>query len=404
MLKKKKIMIIAHFCDYGLENSNNRFNYLAELLAKEYEVELVTSSFSHRDKIQRVKLEVENKKYKTTLIYEPSYQKNISLKRLVYSHPMMARNLAKYLQATKAPDMIYCAVPSLSVAHEAAKYCRTNNVRFAVDVQDLWPEAFQMISPFPIVSKFLFSPMKLQADFIYKNADLIFGVSNEYVERAKTVNRRCRSGDAIYIGTELKFFDSNVKKHIGDVLPKKTLWLGYCGTLGNSYDIITILDALALLKEKGASVPRFIIMGSGPQKTKFESYAVQKKVDAVFLGSLPYPVMCAWLASCDIVVNPIRNGSAASIINKHADYAASGKAVINTQESAEYRDLVEKYNMGFNCQNGNVQEISKYIEILCNDSELREKMGHNARICAEEAFDRAYSYQIIANRISKLIG
>lgn len=54
----KKILIIAHFCDYGNENSNNRFNYLANLFVeKGYAVELITSSFSHRDKVQRNKEE-----------------------------------------------------------------------------------------------------------------------------------------------------------------------------------------------------------------------------------------------------------------------------------------------------------------------------------------------------------
>ena len=45
---KKRIVIIANFCDYAQEKTNNRFNYLSELFASAgFEVELITSTFSH---------------------------------------------------------------------------------------------------------------------------------------------------------------------------------------------------------------------------------------------------------------------------------------------------------------------------------------------------------------------
>ena len=102
--------------------------------------------------------------------------------------------------------------------------------------------------------------------------------------------------------------------------------------------------------------------------------------------------MCGLLCACDMTVNPIIAGSAGSIINKHGDYAASGLPVINTQECQEYRNLVDEYQMGFNCQNGNSKEIAEKIILLVNDSILRTNMGGNARRCAEEKFDRKNTY------------
>ena len=98
--------------------------------------------------------------------------------------------------------------------------------------------------------------------------------------------------------------------------------------------------------------------------------------------------MCGAISACDMVVNPIVGKSVASIINKHADYAASGLPVINTQESPEYRNLVEDYNMGFNCKNGNTVEMAEKIKTLIEDKSLRHEMGRNARRCAVERFDR----------------
>ena len=45
-MTKKRILIVAHFCDCPPEDTNNRFNYIAERLAAKHEVELITSSFS----------------------------------------------------------------------------------------------------------------------------------------------------------------------------------------------------------------------------------------------------------------------------------------------------------------------------------------------------------------------
>ena len=110
--------------------------------------------------------------------------------------------------------------------------------------------------------------------------------------------------------------------------------------------------------------------------------------------------MCATLCRCDIVVNPISKGAAQSIINKHADYAASGLPVLNTQEGAEYRNLVDEFNMGFNCKNNDARDLAKKMETLVNDNEWRMNMGQNARRCAEERFDRGHTYEKIIEIIS----
>lgn len=109
--------------------------------------------------------------------------------------------------------------------------------------------------------------------------------------------------------------------------------------------------------------------------------------------------MCGRLAACDIVVNPIMHNAAQSIINKHADYAAVGKAVLSTQENKEYIALVEAYQMGFNCKNNDYKDLADKIILLMQDESLRIKMGKNARKCAEEKFDRAQSYSQLFSAI-----
>ena len=115
-------------------------------------------------------------------------------------------------------------------------------------------------------------------------------------------------------------------------------------------------------------------------------------IQCTFTGKLPYGEMCAQLVLCDIAVNPVVAGSAASIINKHADYALAGMPVVNTQESEEHRNLLVEYNCGINCQPGNAGEVAKAIRTLAENNELRLSMRANARKMGIDRFDRSKTY------------
>lgn len=389
------IVIIADFCGRFDSKDNSRFTYLAELLAEKHFVEIITSDFEHNEK-KYFQTVPQNTSYKITMVHEGKYKKNVCLNRF-QAHYIWGKNVKKYLEKRAKPDVVYCAIPTLKAAYEAAKYCEKNRIRFIIDVQDLWPEAFQMVFHVPVLSQLVFAPFRYLANGIYKRADEICAVSETYVERAIQVSKKTNLGHSVFLGTKLKVFDKNVEEN--RVLREKLdeLWIAYCGTLGSSYDLISVIDAIYMLKDRRNL--KFIIMGDGPRRDEFESYAEKKEISYVFTGRLPYAKMCGLLSACDIVVNPITRGAAQSIINKHADYAASGLPVVNTQEGKEYKRLVEFYKMGVNCKNNDAYDLAEKIDFLCENSEIRKRMGRNARKCAEEYFDREKSYLSLINII-----
>lgn len=397
---KKNILLIAHFSGDFDKKDNDRFNYISTLLAaNDFDLELLTSDFSHSKKDKRPR-NANSPDYKVTYISEPAYFKNVSFKRF-YSHFIMGVNLNSYLTKRKIPDIIYCAVPSLNVAKVAARYARRNNIRFIIDIQDLWPEAFRMIFNYPLLSDIIFYPMARQANYVYKSASQIVAVSQTYLNRALEVNKDCTKAICVFLGTELKQFDM-IEKNKALSKPTNEIWLAYIGTLGYSYDIEMVIDALLILKEMGVDNIKFMVIGDGPLKTKFQAYAIENIISTIFWGRLGYDEMVSLLKSCDIAINPIRSGSAGSIINKVGDYAAAGLPVVNTQESKEYRDLLEEYNAGFNCINGDPVDVAEKILELANNKELRENMGKNNRILAEMRFDRENTYKEIIHLIKGL--
>ncbi len=396
---KKKILIIANFTKLPWEQGNSRFPYIINMIDKEkYDVELVTSSFSHGEKRQREKQPVDFKlDYKISLVYEPGYKKNVSLKRF-YSHHVFAKNVEKHLGEIEKPDLIYCAVPSLDVAKVATKYAENNDIKFVIDVQDLWPEAFKMVLKIPVISDILFYPMKKTADYIYSKADSIVAVSKTYANRAAIENKKFNKKLSVYLGTDLEYFDEAHKKF--EIVPfDDVVRVAYIGTLGHSYDIKCVIDSIKILNDKGLKNILFIVMGCGPLKESFEAYAKENAVNCEFTGQMAYEEMVGKLCSCDIAVNSITKGGAQSIINKVGDYAAASLPVVNNQESREYRKLVEDYQIGFNVESSNPQEMAEKIEMLYKDKELRERLGANNRKLAEEKFDRKHTYKEIINLI-----
>lgn len=391
------IVIIAHFSGALDGKGNGRFLYLAEMLAKEHEVELITTDFAHGAKKKR-QTPAPVYRTKMTLLHEHGYPKNVCLQRFV-SHHEFGKNVAAYLKTRKKPDVLYCGVPSLDCAAAAADYCGKNGVRFIVDVQDIWPEAFRMVFHVPVLSNLFFAPMERTANRIYGAADAICAVSETYAARALRVNRKCDEGHSVYLGTHLAEFDRfrdagpAPEKQPGQVV------MGYVGTLGHSYDLTCVFDAMALLRERGVTNLNFTVMGDGPLRQKFEDYAKGRKLSVDFTGMLPYPEMVARLCRCDFAVNPISRGAAGSVINKVGDYAAAGLAVVNTQECPEYRKLVTEYEMGFNCANNDANDLADAMERLTRNESLCHELGANNRRLARERFDRAVSYQTLLHVI-----
>lgn len=401
----KRVLIIDHFSQTPDEPGNNRFIYLAEMLAEYgYEVEIVTTTFAHKMKQTRVvdPSIFEGLPYRYTMLDEPGYPKNVCLRRF-YSHFVFGRNLVKYLDSIEKPDLVYVAIPSLDVGYAAANYCRKYNIPFIVDIQDLWPEAFKLVFHVPVLSDMIFAPMVSEANRAYRQADRIVAVSETYKERGLSVNSKDKEGLCIYLGTDLECFDQSAQS-IPVQKQEDELWVAYVGTLGTSYNIEIILDALNQLDVVLLRNVVFKVMGDGPYLDRFKKYASENcKAKVEFLGRLDYPEMVSILQHSDIAVNPIVKGAAQSIINKHADYAAAGLPVVSTQECEEYQKLLERYRCGVTCGVESVDEVAKALEDLIRNGEKRKKLGAASRRMAEENFDRNYTYRKIVRTIDELV-
>jgi glycosyltransferase involved in cell wall biosynthesis len=392
-MSKNILMIYTPYMSQDIAG-NNRTNYIPQLLAESgYQVEKICSNFDHHKK-KHVEQAERGLPYKLTIIPCPGYEKNVSVKRFI-SQKVYAHRLKKYLTTINPPDVVFSNVPYLDVADVARKYAKENHIKFIIDIRDLWPEAFKMVVKIPLLRHIIFLPQTMKANRVYRAADKIIAVSDTYKNRALKVNKKARAALTVYLGTDLSTFDEFSKEIVKINRHHSEILLAYVGTLGNSYDLETVFTSMKILNKGGYENLRLFVIGSGPLEEQYKSYADKLGINVEFTGRLPYKKMVSLLVQCDIALNPIIKGSAASIINKHADYAAAGLPVVNSQENQEYRHMVEKFYIGLNCNNSDPEDMALKIEVLLQNEKFRREMGANNRALAEKVFDRKITYQKI---------
>ena len=402
-----KIAVISTRVRLNNEKGHTRFRYICELLTEAgYEVDLITTTFQYWEKKQRNLTKIQKEKYKFNIkfIFEPGYKKNISFQRM-HSHKIAAKNLTALLEKEGDYDLIYAEIPPNDVALAAAEYAKKKDIPFVVDVDALWPEAMYMAVNVPIVRTALFSPLQRDAEKVYSLASGVIGTSDEYRDRPFENQKREIPKQTVYAGNDLSIFDEGVQKS-WEIVNKSEdeFWVTYAGTIGEGYDIRTMILAAEKLAERGLSDIRFKILGGGPMKAELEEMAnVRQIYNVEFVGYTTYEKMAAYLKKSDILVNSYVKKASKSVVTKIGDYLAAGKPMINTCMSQEFQNKVETDGFGVNIMPEDVSILVDTIEDLYEDKELCLQMGRRARTIAEEQFDRPKSYQKIVEMIQQLL-
>ena len=398
----KRIAVVTMGVKLGDETRGyTRFRFLSELLAREgFAVDLVTSTFQHWEKAQRdcSKPCYQGLPYRIVFIEEPGYTKNLDLGR-IRSHRVAAKNLREHFAKNAgAYDLVYAEIPPNDVARVCAEAAEAQGIPFVADINDLWPEAMRMVVDIPVVSDVAFYPFARDAKRVYQLLSGAVGTSDEYAARPAKDRQRPYPHTTVYVGNDL-------------------VWVTYAGTLGASYDVATLVRAAALLEQErlartgapagptGQAIPpvRVKVLGDGPDREKLQALAAELDAPADFLGYQDYEHMAAYLCASDIVVNSLVKSAAQSIVTKIGDYLASGKPMVNTGSSPEFRSKVSADGFGVNVEAEDPRALAEEIAKLAGHASLRKIMGAKGRAVAEREFDQPRSYRAIVDLLRTLL-
>lgn len=407
-MSKKRVLMISSAIYLPGEGGYKRELFLFDLMRENgYEVIFVTTDFNHYAKKKRnieefYRLYPDYRNIK--FLHVSPYKKNISIKRL-YAEKQWAKEVVKWIYKNIDKfDVIYGEMPDIDANIQIRKICDKYNKKFIIDIRDLRPEAYHVLIKNDFLYKLLTYRITKKADRAYACADELVAVSKEYLERGLKTNTRSKRPRVVYLGATLERFFNGVNVYSNNIVKgEEEIWIIYAGTLGSSYDLMTLIKAAGRIEKEGHYHIRFKILGQGPDEFIFHKYVKDNDIHIVdFLGFQPYEKMAAYLCKSDITVNAVKKNASQSIINKVADYFAAGIPMLNSCTCKEQLEMVEMYKVGLNYEPENVKDLISKIHILVENPQLRIECGHNARKLALEKFDRRKTHLDILKLIDEI--
>ena len=376
------VWLVNPFYNTPLEGLRpERYYLMAEAFARAgHHVIYWTSDFSHAMKHRReiVAPECAPPSIEVRMVPTLPYPKNICLAR-VRSHMRLAKDwLKEARKCNRAPELVVSSMPPLSLCESAMKFARERGARFVADVNDAWPETFERILP-----RALLWPMRRVARRIYCGADGVCAVSKRYLDLAASYGARAPS----FLATHC--IDMAGRPAAGKERREGPLRLVYAGNMGLSYDLKTLVDAVAATENATLD-----LAGNGPDRPKLESLVQAAGLGGKvkFRGYMGAEGLATLLAECDIGVVPMFPESCVGVPGKIADYARASLKVIESL-GGEAGELVRIHGAGSHYEAGNADSLRSAIERVRRDiSAPWDADGFAAEFDARKTMDGLVSW------------
>jgi len=162
----------------------------------------------------------------------------------------------------------------------------------------------------------------------------------------------------------------------------------YAGALGYANNIGHILEAAKSLLDNPKI--KFVLVGDGKEKENLKTFVSENALTNVhFEGVVSKAEMPMVLAATDICLATLLDIPMFSKVypNKVFDYMAASRPSLITIDGV-IREVVEKAEGGIYVSPKDSADLTKEIEKLASNPELRDSMGKNAKAYVSKYFNR----------------
>jgi glycosyltransferase involved in cell wall biosynthesis len=325
-----------------------------------------------------------------------AYSDYMSATALSYPRRMLA--FARFaLGATVAalrgprPDVILATSPPLTMALPALAARLRHRVPFVFEVRDLWPEA--PIQMGALRSRPLQWLARALERFVYARAAAVVALSPGIRDGVVAAGVPAAKVELVPNASDLELFSPELdgremRERLG---LGKSFVCSYFGAMGEANDLTQVVEAGALLEQRGEDGVRFVLMGEGKRRPELERLARARGArNVVFADPVPDKSQVARLAAAsDACLTVFKDVPvlATNSPNKLFDTFAAGRpAIVNTP--GWMRELVERNEAGLFARPGDPADLADKVLLLRDRPELAERYGRNARALAEREFDR----------------
>lgn len=386
-----------------------RFGSAAKVMAgRGHEVIWWTADFNHREKAFRQAYRGKVDGLRVEVLPVPAYRSNISRERMrshaIYAETFLQTAMERVRSgALLAPDLIWVSLPPLQPISAALSFREALGGKVVLDWMDLWPDTFYQVLPLPrkwrpVVGRWLFRGLRRSLAQACQRVDGMTGVARHYLLRAEESGAHCPTC-CTYHGIEVEPLPASP----GEWNPKNGLRLVYIGSMGRSYDLLTVLKAVGQLRDRGLKL-QLDIAGEGQQyEQRLRRYAADCGLQETvhWHGYLNRPELKALLGRSHIGLIPMFPESQVVFPYKAADYAEAGLAIFSSLKG-ELSDYLEAYPAGQSYIAGNPESLVAALGSVWQDPGRLKTMRRGARQLAEDKFDRAKTYVELAGFFEQL--
>jgi colanic acid biosynthesis glycosyl transferase WcaI len=258
-------------------------------------------------------------------------------------------------------------------------------IPFIYNVQDLYPEV--PIRAGQLRSRPAIATLKKIGQFMYRKAAHITVIAPSFRDHLVAAGVPAEKVSVIpnFVDTDFIRPLPRVNDFSRDHGLADKFVVSYAGNLGYVYDLVTMLEAAAILSSEKDIL--FLIVGNGVAKSELERKASDLKLENVRFWPFQSYENLPWLrASSDIQVSLYRRGSANdSVPSKVYEIMASGRPLVASSDAgSDVWKLVETAQCGLCIKPEDAKQLAEAIITLYRNPSLRDSMAQRGCRHAEQ--------------------
>lgn len=295
---------------------------------------------------------------------------------------------ASRLAAARPFDLAIASSTPLTVALPALAARAVRGTPFVFEIRDPWPELPRAMGgvPGPVLAA-----MGRLADAACRRAVAVVALSEGMAATAIARGADPARVHVVPNGCDLGLFGPHVGAWRPDAAASHECLAVYAGAHGRANGLATLLDAAAILRGRGETRLRLVLVGDGAAKPALVARARAEGLDNVtFLDPQPRAAIGALLAGSQIALHLLDDVPAFAewtSPNKLMDGLAAGRPVVTNQPGRAAR-IVADGPSGIAVPPGDAAALADALLRLAASPALREAMGAAARRQAVTRWDR----------------
>lgn len=277
-----------------------------------------------------------------------------------------ANSVAQQLKAAHSYDAIIIQCSPLLVGYRSLKTAKKLGLRAVVNVSDLWPLAAVELGA--MKKGLAYAWMRMMESYIYKNADLILGQSEEILTHVSKHGGRCKM---LLYRNFPKVSSTQIAKQ-----PNAQVKVVYAGLLGAAQGILELCKNIDLPANW-----ELHIYGQGNEQQAIADYLDSSSKSIIYMGSLDKEALHKQLPNYHLALAPLKTRIYGSVPSKLFELPHFGLPVLYLGQG-EGKNVVSQYKLGWTVNSSDWLALNDLLQRIDADrsnwpkpAELKETAG-----------------------------